>query len=345
MSYTNSPLVSYTKISPNQSGARKYPITRISIHCVVGQCSVETLGSIFAPTSREASSNYGIGCDGRVGMYVEEKDRSWCTSSSDNDNRAITIEVASDTTHPYAVRDVAYNTLLNLVTDICRRNGKKKVVWISDKESALAYKPAADEMQLTVHRWFANKACPGDYLFSRHAAIAAEVTKRLGGIVESDPGLTTGQKLTLNGVKIYISSTAQSDSGTKTGTFYVWSSSAVKDRIRITNKESYVGVVDKVTGWIDLKDALAGAEIVPVQAAPVVSSAECGVTLPVLRNGDKSGFVTTLQILLNKYNGAGIDEDGSFGPATEKAVIAYQSSRGLDADGIVGQKTWTQLLK
>ena len=107
MAYTNSKLVNYTRISPNRSVNRNHKIDTVSIHCVVGQCSVETLGSIFASTSKEASSNYGIGYDGRIGMYVEEKDRSWCTSSASNDNRAITIEVASDTYHPYRVNDVA----------------------------------------------------------------------------------------------------------------------------------------------------------------------------------------------------------------------------------------------
>ena len=93
---SNSPLVDYTKISPNRTSPRKQAIDTITIHCVVGQCSVETLGNVFAPATRQASSNYGIGYDGRIGMYCEEKDRSWCTSSSANDNRAITIEVASE---------------------------------------------------------------------------------------------------------------------------------------------------------------------------------------------------------------------------------------------------------
>lgn len=191
MAYTNSPLISYTKLSPNNSGQRKYPITRISIHCVVGQLSVKTLGSIFTSKKRQVSSNYGIGYDGKIAMYVPESNRSWCTSNSDNDNRAITIEVASDTTSPYAVKDAAYKSLLDLVTDICKRNGKTKVVWIADKTKALAYTPAANEMVLTVHRWFANKSCPGDYLYSRHAAIAAEVTKRLGGSDSKSSGSST----------------------------------------------------------------------------------------------------------------------------------------------------------
>ena len=124
MAYTNSSMVVYTKLSPNHSGQRTHGIDRITPHCVVGQCSVETLGSIFEPTSRQASSNYGIGADGRVGMYVEEKNRSWCSSSNANDQRAVTIECASDTTEPYAFRDVVYQTLIKLCMDICKRNGK-----------------------------------------------------------------------------------------------------------------------------------------------------------------------------------------------------------------------------
>lgn len=176
---SNSPLVTYTRISPNRTSPRNHSIDRITIHCVVGQVTVERLGEIFAPESRKASANYGIGKDGKIGMYAEEKDRSWCSSSRDNDHRAVTIEVASDTTHPYAVTDEAYNALLDLCTDICRRNGKSKLLWMEDEWTALSYQPAADEMVMTVHRWFANKACPGQYLLDRHREIAEEVTRRL----------------------------------------------------------------------------------------------------------------------------------------------------------------------
>ena len=179
MGYTNSPLVSYTKRSPNHSGQRTHSIDRITPHCVVGQCSVETLGNIMYPTSRQASCNYGIGPDGRVGMYVEEKNRSWCSSSNANDQRAITIECASDTFHPYAMNDKVYATLITLCTDICKRNGKKKLLWFADKNKSLNYIPAADEMVLTVHRWFANKSCPGDWLYSRLSDVAAKVTANL----------------------------------------------------------------------------------------------------------------------------------------------------------------------
>lgn len=179
MTYTNSPMVSYTKITPNRTSPRNHVIDTITIHCVVGQCTAEGLGDWFYKTSTQASSNYGVDKDGRVGMYVEEKDRSWCTSNRDNDHRAITIEVASDTKHPYAVNDKAYNATIQLVADICKRNGKNKILWFADKEKTLNYKPAANEMIMTVHRWFANKSCPGEYLYSRHSEIAAKVNEIL----------------------------------------------------------------------------------------------------------------------------------------------------------------------
>ena len=184
MAYTNSSLVEFTRLSPNHSGQRTHAIDRITPHCVVGQCSVETLGSIFAPTSKQASCNYGIGADGRVGMYVEEKNRSWCSSSNANDQRAVTIECASDTTEPYAFRDVVYQKLITLCVDICRRNGKKKLIWFGDKEKTLNYSPKGDEMILTVHRWFANKSCPGNWMYARMGDLAAKVTSQLGGSTE-----------------------------------------------------------------------------------------------------------------------------------------------------------------
>ena len=190
--YTNSPLVSYTKLSPNHSGQRTHAIDRITPHCVVGQCSVETLGNIFAPTERQASCNYGIGVDGRVGMYCEEKNRSWCSSSSANDQRAITIECASDTTAPYAFKDIVYDKLIELCVDICKRNGKTKLLWLGDKDETLAYNPAADEMVLTVHRWFANKSCPGDWMYQRMGDLAAKVTAKLGGTATTEPEKTPG---------------------------------------------------------------------------------------------------------------------------------------------------------
>ncbi len=181
MGFTNSSLVAYTKLSPNHSGQRTMKIDRITPHCVVGQCTAEGLGDWFQKPSTQASSNYGIDKDGRVGMYVEEKNRSWCTSSNANDQRAITIECASDTVEPYTMYEVVYARLIDLCVDICKRNGKKKLLWFGDKEKSLNYEPKDDEMLITVHRWFANKSCPGNWLYARLGDLAAKVSAQLGG--------------------------------------------------------------------------------------------------------------------------------------------------------------------
>ena len=181
---SNSPLVSYTKLSPNHSGRRNHVIDTISIHCMAGNGSVETCGALFADPARKASSNYGIGVDGRIGMYVEEKNRSWCSSSAANDQRAVTIECASDNTEPYAFKDVVYKRLIELCADICKRNGKTKLLWLGDKAKTLNYTPKSDEMVLTVHRWFANKSCPGNWMYARMGDLASKVTAALGSEVK-----------------------------------------------------------------------------------------------------------------------------------------------------------------
>ena len=174
-------MVVYKKLSPNHSGLRTHSIDRITPHCVVGQCTAEGLGEWFEKQSTQASSNYGIDRDGRVALYVEEKNRSWCSSSNANDQRAITIECASDTTEPYAFRDVVYQTLIKLCIDICKRNGKNKLIWFGDKDKTLNYSPKSGEMILTVHRWFANKSCPGNWMYARMGDLAEKVTQVLGG--------------------------------------------------------------------------------------------------------------------------------------------------------------------
>lgn len=171
----NSPLVNYTKISPNRNSPRNHKIDTITPHIIVGQLSVESLGNIFAPSSRQASSNYGIGSDGRIGMYCEEKDRSWCSSNSKNDNRSITIECASDLHHPYAINDKVYKSLVNLCVDICKRNGMKELKWKADK--SLIGK--VDKQNITVHRWFSNTACPGDYVYNILGKLASDVNTKL----------------------------------------------------------------------------------------------------------------------------------------------------------------------
>lgn len=191
MAYTNSSLVNCTVKSPNHSGKRTHSIDRITPHCVVGQLSAESIGSCFTSTSRQASCNYGIGKDGRVCLIVDEANRSWCSSSNENDQRAVTIECASDTTEPYAMNDAVYNKLVALCVDICKRNGKSKLLWFGDKSKSLTYSPKSGEMVLTVHRWFANKSCPGNWLYSRLGGLATTVTSKLGGSTATDSTETT----------------------------------------------------------------------------------------------------------------------------------------------------------
>lgn len=180
--FSNSKYVNYTLISPNRNSPRVYGINRITPHCVVGQCSVEGLGWLFYDTDRQACSNYGIGADGRVGMYAPESDRSWCSSSWDNDQKAVTIECASDTYHPYRINDTVFNKLVDLCADICARNGKTKLVWFGDRNMSLNYQPKSNEMILTAHRWFASTICPGDYLYGKFLELANLVNAKFNGL-------------------------------------------------------------------------------------------------------------------------------------------------------------------
>lgn len=176
MVFTNSPLVDFTRYSPNNSGRRNHNIDTISIHCMAGNLSVESCGALFADPDREASSNYGIGSDGRIGLYVDEANRSWCTSSSSNDNRAVTIEVANiETKEPYRITEKAWDSLIALCADICKRNGIKKLLWQADPNLI----GQVDKQNMTVHRWFANKSCPGNWLYANQGRIADEVNELL----------------------------------------------------------------------------------------------------------------------------------------------------------------------
>ena len=184
---SNSSLVDLTILSPNHSGARKQPITRITIHCTACLVSAYRLGNIFLPRARNASCNYGIGTDLRVVLVVPESMRSWCSSSNDNDQRSVTIEAASDNKAPYKFAPGVYEKTIDLCVDICKRNGKKKVVYISDQITALKYKPADDEMLLTFHRWFSKtKSCPGDWFMARAASFAKAVNDRLNPTPEPE---------------------------------------------------------------------------------------------------------------------------------------------------------------
>lgn len=198
MAYTNSPLVTYKRITKNRTSPRNHAIDTITIHCIVGQWTAKQGCDYFATTDRECSSNYVVGRDGSIGLSVEEKDRSWCSSSRDNDHRAITIEVASDTEHPYAVTAEAYDALIRLVADICKRNGIKKLLWKADKSLI----GQVSKQNMTVHRWFANKACPGEYLYERHSDIAKKVNALLGETQQTTTTTPTTSPSTTDNGKI-----------------------------------------------------------------------------------------------------------------------------------------------
>lgn len=175
----NSPLVNCTVPSPNRYIPRNRRIDAITPHCVVGQLSAEAIGGLFTSTSRNASCNYAIGSDGRIVLVVDEDDGSWCSSSEANDRRAVTIECASDKAAPYAMNDAVYGALVRLCADICRRHGISRLLWLGSKEKTLAYTLKSGEAVLTAHRWFENKSCPGDWLYSRYGDLADRVNALL----------------------------------------------------------------------------------------------------------------------------------------------------------------------
>lgn len=178
---SNSKLISCDIPSPFNSGQRRHSIDRITPHCVVGQASARNIGLWFQNPKAECSSNYGIGKNGEIGLYVDESKRSWCSSSKENDNRAITIECASGIKEPYEMYNCVYESLIKLCADICKRNGKNRMVWIDDKATALAYTPKSNEMLVTVHRWFSSqRTCPGTWLYSRLPDLVKRVNVLLG---------------------------------------------------------------------------------------------------------------------------------------------------------------------
>lgn len=276
--YSNSSLVSYTKISPNKTSPRNHVIDTITIHCMAGNLTVESCGNLFANPSRQASSNYGIGTDGRIALYVDEQDRSWCSSNSANDHRAITIEVANDGGAPeWHVSDKALASLIKLCADICKRNNIKQLMWQGDKSLI----GQVNKQNMTVHRWFAAKACPGDYLYNKHGYIADEVNKLLGisnNVTTSTPTVTTkpaetapagvaaGTKVKLSMTKCYTSASVASSYGTKTGNFYLWDNTVINGRIRITNTLTHVGVNGKVTCWVNVADLNLGGDKEKIKA-------------------------------------------------------------------------------
>ena len=337
MGYTNSSLVNCTVKSPNHSGTRTHKIDRITPHCVVGQLSAESIGGCFTSTSRQASCNYGIGYDGRVCLIVDEKNRSWCTSSNANDQRAITIECASDAKEPYTFNKAVYSKLVTLCIDICKRNGIKKVLWFGDKNKSLNYAPKDGECVLTVHRWFANKSCPGNWMYSRMGQLANEINAGIGTTTSTSQSTNTststtttsngtisaGTKLSLKNTALYASSTSKLKSSSKTGTYYVWSKELVNNRIRITNSTTNVGKSGQVTGWITYNDAKKAAGITTTTATTTTTTTTT-TSKATYKIGDIVKFTGT-----KHYTSASAINGTTCKPGTAKVTSVYPSGKHI----------------
>lgn len=292
---SNSPLVTYTKRSPNCNKPRNHVIDTISIHCTAGNknntakqiANLERF--ITYDPENGASCNYAVGGDGSIALCVDEANRSWCTSSPSNDHRAITIEVASNIAGT-EVNDAAYAALLDLLTDICKRNGIKKLLWKGDK--SLIGK--VSQQNMTVHRWFANKSCPGDYLYNRHGQIAAEVNRRLGASTEPSkppagdaPDMNVGATVDFTGVKHYVSSTAKTGSTCKPGKATV--TAKAPGKAHPYHLKAVPGGGSTVYGWVDAADISA-----PGSGEPEAISYRVRVTANELniRKGPGTNFGT-----------------------------------------------------
>lgn len=173
MAYSS--LVDFIRISPNSNG-RLSKIDTITIHCMAVDQSIEACSAYFAMRSAKASANYVIDSDGRVGLCVDESRRSMCSNNWQNDDRAVTIEVANDTGYPeFHVTDKAMEKLILLCADICQRNGIERLNFTGDTTG-----------NMTLHKWFKpGKTCPGEYLESKHPYIAEQVNERLSAEVNA----------------------------------------------------------------------------------------------------------------------------------------------------------------
>lgn len=175
---SNSALSVRTKISPNKNTPRNHKIDTITIHVYVGETNLESMLEWFSQSSAQCSCNYCIDKDGLIGLCVDESDRSWCSSSASNDNRAVTIECASGREQPYKINNKVYSSLIKLVADICKRNNIKKLLWQND--ASLVGNVA--KQNVTLHRWFAAKECPGQYVIDNLPDIVKKVNAILADV-------------------------------------------------------------------------------------------------------------------------------------------------------------------
>lgn len=297
MKMSNSPLVSYTQISPNKNSPRKYPISKITLHHMAGNLSLEAFGNLVAKPSRQMSANYAVDINGNIGLYCDEGDRSWCSSSPSNDHRAITVEIANDKFAPsWTISDASLAAVIDLCVDICKRNNMPGLTWTGDYSGTL-----------TCHYMFANTACCGPYLETKMPWIAEEVTRRV-------KGETYRTFIKLDRTPLYISSTAVNPYSVRSGNYFIWSDEVVNGRIRITNDPDRIGVSGQVTGWIDY----------PTIANYTLLKA---IYIPNVFNLSAFYFQDLANKLSLNYNSAYADSE----QLTQNVLIAPVSSGDLEA--------------
>lgn len=308
---SKSSLVNYTKLSPNCSSRNGARICKITPHHMAGNLTIEQCAEVFQNSSRQASANYGIGSDGRIGCYVDENDRSWASANYNNDRQAITIEVANDEIGGnWHVSDKALESLINLCVDICKRYNFK-----------LTYDETPNG-SLTRHNMFINTTCPGPYLQSKFPYIVEEVNKRLGENPTPTPVPTPSGNVS---------------------NFQTWLNSAYGYKLAVDNifgpdtkKHSIMALQTEFNKQLGSKLAIDG----------IFGPATKG-SCPVLKSG-MSGNITKLvqyMLIIKGYSVGSYGADGIYGNDTINAIKSFQSNNGLVVDGLCGKNTFEKLFK
>ena len=328
---SNSPLATYTKISPNSTNPRNHVIDTITIHHIAGVLTAKEIANLanFTDPKYESSCNYAVGNDGDIALIVEEKNRSWCTSNRENDHRAITIEVSNSVKgDPWPVSDKALEATINLCVDICKRNGIEKINYTGDKTG-----------NLTMHKWFAATGCPGPYLSEKFPYIANEINKRLGvDIPVEKRELHLGDKGedVIQLQKDLIELGYNLDPWGADGDFGKDTDKAVRAFQKKSNLD--------VDGWVGKNTYAAIEKALAEKRKPAPAPAPALVEFQL---GSQGTEVIELQKKLLKlgYDLSPWGADGDFGQKTNAAVRAFQKDNNLDVDGIVGPNTLAALDK
>ena len=342
MAFTNSSLVSYTQISPNKNigrynvdtGAEITSITKVTIHHMAGIMSVEQFGNLVANPARQMSANYCIGSDGRIGLFCEEKDRSWCSSSPRNDNQAITIEVSNcNTTSDWPISDTVYNSLIKLVTDICKRNGIKKLEFTGDSTGSLKY-----------HYMFASTACTGPWIKNHTTDICNKVNANLNG---SQPTPTSTTK------ELYRVRKSWDNVASQIGAFSDLENAkkACKEGYSVYNSRGALVYSKPVVTPTKPKADITGLQkILNIGGAGLVVDGILGpktlaaVKKYTVRQGDTGNLIKWVQARLNQLGYSCGTADGIAGALTMSAIARFQSDNKLGV-GYLGGTDWDYLLK